>query len=107
MASKNKDVSEDFDVLKADVAKLRSDLSSTTRKLVEIGKDETGAAKERAQSEAAKLLTELEGAVEQSKQKGRRAKVSVENKVTQRPFVSLIIVFILGLFFGKIFDSRD
>ena len=56
MSSKNTNVSEDFETLKADVAKLRKDLSSTTGKLVDIGKDQSGVAKERAQLEAVKLL---------------------------------------------------
>ncbi len=106
MASKN-DVSKDFDVLKADVAKLRSDLSSTTKKLIEIGKDESGSAKEKAQLEAAKLLNELEDAVEESKHKGRRALESVEDKVTEKPLLSLLIAFILGLFLGKIVDTNN
>ncbi len=105
MASKNNNVSKDFDILKEDVARLRSDLSSTTKKLIELGKDETGAAKEKAQLEASKLLNELESAVDESKEKGRRALDSVEDKITEKPFLSLLIVFILGLFLGKIIDT--
>jgi len=105
MASKNNSVSKDFEVLKADVAKLRSDLSSTTQKLIDVGKDQSGEAKERARIEAAKLLNELEGAVEESKQKGRRALESVEDKITEKPLLSLLIAFILGLFLGKIVDT--
>lgn len=107
MPSKNTNVSKDFDVLKADVAKLRSDLSSTTKKLIEMGKDESGAAKEKAQLEAAKLLDELGDAVEESKYKGKRALESVEVKITQKPLLSLLIAFVVGLFLGKVFDSKN
>jgi ElaB/YqjD/DUF883 family membrane-anchored ribosome-binding protein len=107
MSSRNTNVSKDFDVLKADVAKLRSDLSSTTQKLIDIGKDQSGEAKEIAKLEAAKLLNELEGAVEESKQKGRRALVSVEEKMIQKPLLSLLIAFIVGLLLGKVIDGRN
>lgn len=106
--SKNKsNVSEDFDDLKQDVARLRNDLSSTTRKLVDLGKDQSGAAKERAQLEASKLLNELNSAVEESKDKGKRALEAVEDKVTEKPFLSLLIVFIFGLFLGRIIDTDN
>ncbi|GJM15098.1 MAG: hypothetical protein DHS20C13_04250 [Thermodesulfobacteriota bacterium] len=107
MSTKKNDVSKDFEVLKADVAKLRSDLSSTTTKLIELGKDESGAAKEKAQLEAAKLLDELEGAIEESKNKGSRALESVEDRITEKPLLSLLIAFILGLFLGKIIDTNN
>jgi ElaB/YqjD/DUF883 family membrane-anchored ribosome-binding protein len=107
MSNKNTNVSEDIEVIKADVAKLRSDLSSTTKKLVEIGKEETGEAKEKAKIEAALLLNELHSAFEESKRQGKRSVKKVENKVADRPFLSLLVAFFGGLIFCKIIEKRD
>jgi ElaB/YqjD/DUF883 family membrane-anchored ribosome-binding protein len=106
MSSKNTNVSEDIERIKADVAKLRSDLSSTTKKLVEIGKEETGEAKEKAKMEAAMLLNELHSAFEESKKNGKRSIKKVENKVVDRPFLSLLFAFMGGLIFCKVLDNN-
>ena len=106
MSSKNTNVSEDIERIKADVAKLRSDLSSTTKKLVEIGKEETGETQEKAKMEATKLLNELYSAFEESKKNGKRSIKKVENKVVDRPFLSLLFAFMGGLIFCKVLDNN-
>lgn len=107
MSSKKTNVSDEFDTLKSDVAKLRSDLSTTTKKLIDVGKDQTGEAKEIAKIEAAKLLSELEDAVDESKQKGKRALESVEDKIIEKPLLSLLVAFVIGLLIGKVVDNHN
>ena len=105
MADRKTNVSDDIDIIKEDVAKLRSDLSMTTKKLINMGKDQTGEVKEKAKMEAAILLNELHSAFEESKKQGKRSVKKVENKVADRPFMSLLVAFIAGLFLCKMFDS--
>jgi ElaB/YqjD/DUF883 family membrane-anchored ribosome-binding protein len=75
---------KDLGALKEDMSKLRSDISEITRKLVDLGKIEAGAARE-------KLL-----------ERSRKMADTVEKKIEERPIMSLLVAFIVGLLLGSL-----
>lgn len=97
--AENKDLGKDVDVLKEDISRLKDDLSSIAETLLEKGKAETGAVKDR--------LGERVGDEFQSARAMGMEKVeSIEDQIREKPLMSLLIAFVLGLFLGKLFDSR-
>lgn len=90
---------QDIENLKDNVAKLRADLSQITQTLLEKGKSETEVAKDR-------LIEELKYELEAAKAKGKETVETVESQIQEKPFMSLLIAFIVGLVLGKLFDRR-
>ncbi|MEQ9619436.1 MAG: hypothetical protein RIG61_09715 [Deltaproteobacteria bacterium] len=90
-------LSQDIETLREDVTKLRSDLSQLGKNLVERGKNETDAARD-------KVLEELKYELQAARHKGRETVESVESQIQEKPFVSLLIAFLVGLVLGKLFD---
>jgi ElaB/YqjD/DUF883 family membrane-anchored ribosome-binding protein len=107
----------DFDNIKEDITRLRTDLSelskqvkdrgtgyakaTTDRILASIGKEleELGEDKDRVLE---KLHAELENAQEIGKQKVQ----TIEQRIQENPLKSLLIALIAGLFLGKLFDRK-
>ena len=107
----------DFDNIKEDISRLRTDLSelskqvkdrgtgyaraTTDRILASIGKEleELGEDKDRVLN---KLHAELENVQEIGKQKVE----TVEQRIQESPLKSLLIAFIAGLFLGKLIDRK-
>lgn len=106
--TKRSELDKDIEVLREDVAKLRRDLASTSKKIVEIGKDQSASiateARAKLQSEAMHLIGELNSVLNSTRGKGKRAVNSIENKVTEKPLMSVAIALIAGLIFGKLAD---
>ena len=80
----DKRLDKDLETLKGDISKLREDLTGIAQKLLEKGKSETEAARD----------------------KSKETVESLERQIKEKPMLSLIIAFILGLFLGKLFDRR-
>lgn len=93
------DLTKDVEDIKESVEKLRSDLSKVTQTMIEKGKSETEAAKDR-------LIEELKFELEAAKDKGKEKVEDVERQIQDKPFMSMIIAFIIGLVIGKFFDKK-
>jgi len=95
------DVREDVETLKKDISKLRQDISEITQKLLKIGKDETDAARGKVRI----------GAIGQTRKRGRETVESVEEKIEERPFLTLslvsVLAFIIGLILGILVDRNS
>ena len=90
---------KDIESLKENVANLRSDISKITQTLLEKGKSETEVAKDR-------LIEELKYDLEAAREKGKKTVENVESQIQEKPFLSLLIAFIIGLVLSKVFDRR-
>jgi ElaB/YqjD/DUF883 family membrane-anchored ribosome-binding protein len=90
---------KDVDVLKEDISKLKEDLSSIAESLLQRGKAETEAAKD-------KLGERFGGEFQAARTKGREKVESIEDQIREKPIQSLLIAFVIGLFLGKLFDRR-
>lgn len=90
---------KDIENLKDNMTKLREDLTQISQTLLEKGKSETEVAKDR-------LIEELKYELDVAKAKGKKTVESVESQIQEKPFMSLLIAFIVGLVLGKLFDRR-
>lgn len=64
--------------------------------------------KERQETEAAKdkLSEGLRDEFQSARDKSKETVESIEDQIRGKPLLSLLIVFIVGLFLGKLFDRR-
>jgi ElaB/YqjD/DUF883 family membrane-anchored ribosome-binding protein len=99
-------VSSELDSLKSDVAKLRSDLAGLAEALIKAGKHEAGAAKDRLEEEVGKRLDSLREKAGNARDAGANALESIGSHIEERPFVSMLVAFAIGLVFGKFADRR-
>lgn len=95
----DKDLGKDVDSLKKDISRLKDDLSSIAETLLEKGKEETGAAKD-------KLGERFGDELEAARAKGKEKVESIEGQIREKPLTSLLIAFVIGLFLGKLLDRR-
>jgi len=89
----------DLSAVKDDISNLRSDMKDLFQKLIDTGKSETGAAKD-------KVIEELHDALEIASKSGKETVESLESKVQEKPFISLLLAFFVGLFFGVFFNRK-
>ena len=90
---------KDVETLRDDISKLREDLTGIAQSLLEKGKSETEAAKER-------LSEGLQDEFQAVRDKSNETVESLEDQIREKPLLSLLIAFIVGLFLGKLFDRR-
>ena len=95
----NGDSRGDLDAVREDLSRLRTDLRDLFQKLIESGKSEAGATKER-------LLDDINEALELTTERGKAAVQSLETKVQRNPLMSLLLAFLIGFVFGKLFERR-
>jgi ElaB/YqjD/DUF883 family membrane-anchored ribosome-binding protein len=98
--AKEHDLRQELDTLKKDLSKLRSDISELTQKLADIGKSVTGADKD-------KLVEGTYQALDRTREWARNAGETVEQKIKERPFISLLMAFIVGLLLGCLGSLLD
>ena len=53
-----------------------------------------------------KVIEELKYELQAARNKGTETVESVEHQIQERPFVSLLIAFLVGLVLGNLFDRR-
>ncbi len=105
--TKNKEIiKEDLSLLKKDAEKVKGDLSNLLKRVVDIGKEESGSAKDLIKDEGNKLIEELDEIFTSSKVKSRKKVKKARKKVEERPFLSLIVAFLVGVVLSKIMN-RD
>lgn len=92
------DIGQDLDALREDVTKLRADLSQLAKALLEKGKNETDSAKD-------KVVEELMAGLKTARVRGNDTVESVEHKIQEKPLMSMLIAFFVGLLLGKLFDK--
>ena len=97
--AENKDLGKDVDTLKEDISRLKDDLASIADTLLEKGKAETDAAKE-------KLGERFGDEYQSARAMGIEKMESIEDQIREKPLMSLLIAFVVGHFLGKLFDRR-
>jgi ElaB/YqjD/DUF883 family membrane-anchored ribosome-binding protein len=101
-----RDMQKDLDAVKEDLAKLRADLAELTQTLIATGKNEVISARTRVRAEARNLGRELRETLNETGERGLRTVESVEQLVTDKPAISLLAAFGLGLLVGKLLERR-
>jgi ElaB/YqjD/DUF883 family membrane-anchored ribosome-binding protein len=100
MAPEN--VTKDYETLREDIKKLRSDLSALADALVISGKQRAQATKESAVDEARRRLEQISSQTHAVCDRGREAVETVERQVAEHLCKSLTIVFGTGLLVGMV-----
>ena len=101
-----RDLQKDLDAVKEDLAKLRSDIAELTQNLIDTGKDEVSSARSRVRAEARNLRRELRQTFNDTGEQGLKTIESVEQLLTDKPLVSLLAAFGLGLLVGTLLQRR-
>lgn len=105
MDNKNQ-LKENVENVKDDVSRIRSDFSSITERLIDISRDAYSTKNAELQAEARKLYDELSETLEKSKLLGKGGVEEVERKIGERPFLSVLLAFLLGLLIGKLYEKQ-
>jgi ElaB/YqjD/DUF883 family membrane-anchored ribosome-binding protein len=95
-----RDLQKDLDAVKEDLAKLRLDIAELTQNLLDTGRSEVNTARTRVRTEARNLGRELRETLNETGERGLRTVDSVEQLLTDKPLVSLLASFGLGLLVG-------
>ena len=95
----NGDSRGDLDAVREDLSRLRTDLRDLLQRLMETGKSEAGATKER-------VIDDINEALELTTERGKAVVQSLESKVQENPVISLLLAFLIGFIFGKLFERR-
>jgi ElaB/YqjD/DUF883 family membrane-anchored ribosome-binding protein len=101
-----RDLQKDLEAVKEDLSKLRSDIADLTQKLLDMGRSEAGSARNRIESEARNLARDLRQTLNETGEHGRKTVESVEQLLAEKPFVTLLAAFGLGLLVGKLLERR-
>lgn len=97
---------QDVAALRADIEALRSDVSAVTKSLSDLARNRADGLKNAARSHAEHWRDEIGDTVEDWTGRGRRQVDRIEQEVQERPIVSLLTAFGLGLLLGKLLDRR-
>lgn len=108
MAAANRNLEEEFDALKAGVDTLRNDISSRVNSFGDAATDEIRTRGRRARA-AVGRATDRAGevwgdATKEARRRGREGVAAVEQQIEERPFISLLVAFGIGLVIGKVIN---
>jgi len=103
----NQDLQKELDELKADIRKMRADLSSMHGTLKDEIKKLAGNTGEEIAATAEHAKDALKSRVKYAKRQGREALGEVEGLVADHPVGSLAAAFGLGFVVAKLMNSND
>jgi ElaB/YqjD/DUF883 family membrane-anchored ribosome-binding protein len=94
-----RDLKSDVDAIKSDLDTLRKDLAAALDRI-------KGTAASRAESEIQALQKRINKIAGDLQTGGRESLRAVEERIEERPLVSLAVAFAVGLVLGRLFDRR-
>jgi ElaB/YqjD/DUF883 family membrane-anchored ribosome-binding protein len=108
MVAAKRNLEEEFDTLKAGLDTLRKDISSLVSSIGDAATDEVRtrgrharAAVGRATDRAGEMWDD---ATNEASRRGREGVAAVEQRIEERPFISVLVAFGIGLVIGKLFN---
>ena len=106
MAAANRNLEEEFDTFKADLDKLRKDISALASSLGDVATDEVKTRGQRARAAVGRVTDRAgevwDDATNEASRRGREGVAAVEQQIEERPFISLLMAFGIGLVIGKL-----
>ncbi|WP_341580819.1 hypothetical protein [Marinobacter metalliresistant] len=103
-----KSTQDDYDQVKRDLQALRDDLSKLTRTVSESQKSNISSLRDEIRRESREALDQVkqkgDEVLHRAKDAGDKAFHDVEHKIEERPFLSIIIMFLAGILVGKLLD---
>jgi ElaB/YqjD/DUF883 family membrane-anchored ribosome-binding protein len=101
MATANRSLEEEFDALKAALEALRKDISSRFNSFGDATADELMTRGRRAGAAVGRAASDLwDDASNEASRRGRKGAVALGHRIEERPFVSVVIAFGIGLVIG-------
>lgn len=97
---------EEMETLKADVAKLRADVSDLLDVLREIGAEKVESTKSSIEDEIRERRERLREAINRAEERGRRTSEDFERNIAQHPLSSVLAAFGLGFILAKLGHSH-
>lgn len=105
-------IKKDVEILQADLNRLASDVSTTWENIVELGKAEAGAKKEKIEQELRSRFANLKDEIQNVREKGfkifENPTETIQNagkKIEQNPLLSVCIALGVGIVLGKIIEK--
>jgi ElaB/YqjD/DUF883 family membrane-anchored ribosome-binding protein len=108
MAAGTRNLEEEFDALKAGVDTLRKEISSLVGSLGDAATDEISTRGRRARATVGRVTDRAgevwDDATNEASRRGRDGAAAVEHQIEQRPFISVLVAFGVGVVIGKLIN---
>ena len=103
-----KSTQDDYDQLKRDLQALREDMAKLTNSFSESQKSNISSLRDEIRRESREAFDQVrkkgDAALHRAKDTGDKAVEDVEHRIEERPFLSIIIMFLAGILVGKMLD---
>ncbi|QSP94779.1 DUF883 family protein [Marinobacter salinisoli] len=99
---------DEYSQVKQDLQQLRDDLATLTKALTEEQKGNISSLRDEIRRESQQAFDQVRQkgneAVDRAKNAGDKAIHDVERKIEERPLLSVVIMFLIGVLVGKLLD---
>jgi ElaB/YqjD/DUF883 family membrane-anchored ribosome-binding protein len=106
MAAANRNLEEELDTLKASLDTLRKDVSSLASSFGDAATDEVRTRGRRARAAVGRATNRAgevwDDATSEVSRRGREGVASLEHQIDERPFISVLVAFGIGVVIGKL-----
>ncbi|HTN35409.1 MAG TPA: hypothetical protein VL091_15495 [Marinobacter sp.] len=103
-----KNTQDEYNQVKQDLLQLREDMSKLTRAFSESQKSNISHFRDEIRRESREAFDQMrqkgDEALHRAKDAGDKAVSNVEQKIEERPFLSVILMFLAGILVGKLLD---
>jgi len=104
----HKAAQDDYDRVKGDLTALREDLAALTKAVASSQSNSANNLKSEISKETHAIFDQLRAngdrAIASATKAGSQTVESVEHKIEERPFLSIILMFLAGIVVGKMLD---
>lgn len=100
MADKN--LQEEMQIIKDDMAKLRADVSDLVGLLKDLGAEKAGEARATVEEELREQREKLRRALGSAKERGKKTADDLEETISEHPLSSLLAAFGIGFILAKL-----
>lgn len=98
----DKNVQDELQTLKDDVAKLRADVSELVGLLKDLGAEKIDEARGTVEEQLQARREKLRESVDRAKARGKKTADDIEEQITEHPLSSLLAAFGLGFIIAKL-----
>lgn len=96
----------DLDGLKSEIEQLRSDLGSLFEAVLNAGEDKAEDATSSMREELHERWEALRDSIEHAKERGEQAVETAQHTIEERPLISVMVAFGVGLLTGKLIGRK-
>lgn len=97
-------LAKELETLKADIAKLRADVSDLTKVFKKVASEKTSDANAKLHDEVRQAREELQRRINQAREYGEQHVGEFENQVGEHPLGSILAAFGIGFIIAKLMD---